>query len=212
MNPTRRPAVRPLPAEAPLPMNAALDQLADHARTGVTVVCGFPASGKSTAARYLADITNAVIIDKDAFAPDLEESIMAELTGNPFDRDSASYMRVVNPHIYSAFIHQAFVVANHVPVIVDAPFIGHVQAAAGRGLSLRPHLFNGFDNPASDPNGLDFRSSQPDPRPDEQPLRGERCRQTGRPIVRTSSIRVSTTRPELWSTKSSGTTEPVATT
>ncbi|MFE3028456.1 AAA family ATPase [Nocardia tengchongensis] len=106
----------------------------------MTVVCGFPASGKSTAARYLADITDAVIIDKDTFAPDLEESVMAELTGNPFDRDSATYMRVVNPHIYSAFIHQAFAVASRVPVIVDAPFIGHVQAAAGRRLSLSDHI------------------------------------------------------------------------
>ncbi|MFE3799297.1 AAA family ATPase [Nocardia tengchongensis] len=121
-------------------MNAALDQLAEHAQAGVTVVCGFPASGKSTAARYLADIAHAVIIDKDAFAPDLEESVMAELTGDPFDRDSATYMRVVNPQIYSAFIHQAFTVAGQVPVIVDAPFIGHIQAAAGRGLSLSDHI------------------------------------------------------------------------
>lgn len=140
MNPTSKPAVQPLPHEAPLRMHAALDQLAEHARAGVTVICGFPASGKSTAARYLAGITDAVIIDKDAFAPDLEESVMAELTGNPFDKDSTTYMRVVNPHIYSAFIHQAFAVASRVPVIVDAPFIGHVQAAAGRRLSLSDHI------------------------------------------------------------------------
>lgn len=63
------------------------------------VICGFPASGKSTAAKYLAAVIDAVIIDKDSFAPDLEESVMTELTGNPHDKDSATYMRVVNPHI-----------------------------------------------------------------------------------------------------------------
>ncbi|QVI22923.1 AAA family ATPase [Nocardia tengchongensis] len=140
MNQSSRQAVQSLRAAAPLPMTAVLDQLAERAQSGVTVVCGFPASGKSTAARHLAVITDAVIIDKDTFAPDLEESVMTELTGNPHDRDSAAYMRVVNPHIYSAFMHQAFAVANRVPVIVDAPFIGYIQAAADQGISLSEYL------------------------------------------------------------------------
>ncbi|MFJ9368764.1 AAA family ATPase [Nocardia sp. NPDC101769] len=141
MNPATRPAIQSQ-AEARLPMTEALDQIAEQAAIGVTVVCGFPASGKSTAARYLADLIDAVIIDKDAFAPDLEESVMAELTGNPYDRDSNEYMRVVNPHIYRAFVHQAFVIGVRVPVIVDAPFIGHVQAAARRGVALSEHLMS----------------------------------------------------------------------
>lgn len=137
MNPTARSAVRSLPAEVRPPMADALDQIAEGSCAGVTVICGFPASGKSTAAKYLAAVIDAVIIDKDSFAPDLEESVMTELTGNPHDKDSATYMRVVNPHIYAAFVRQALMIGHRVPVVVDAPFLGHVQTAAARGISSR---------------------------------------------------------------------------
>ncbi|WP_282779148.1 MULTISPECIES: AAA family ATPase [unclassified Nocardia] len=148
MNPTARPAVRSLPAEVRPPMADALDQIASEGCGGVTVICGFPASGKSTAAKYLAAIIDAVIIDKDSFAPDLEESVMTELTGNPHDKDSATYMRVVNPHIYAAFVHQALMVGHRVPVVVDAPFLGHVQTAAARGLSLSEQITSSTSLPA----------------------------------------------------------------
>jgi predicted kinase len=117
-------------------MTQQLDQISVNIGTGVTIVCGFPASGKSTAARYLADLVNAVVVDKDAFAPELEEAVMAELTGKPHDRDSDVYTRVVNPHIYSSFIHQALTVGHHIPVIVDAPFIGHIRESARQRTSL----------------------------------------------------------------------------
>lgn len=117
-----------------------LDRIARSTKAGVTIVCGFPASGKSTAARYLAEHVDAILIDKDTFAPGLEESVMAELTGNAHDRDSELYMRVVNPHIYTAFVNEALSVGHRVPVVVDAPFIGFVRAAAQQGVSLSDYI------------------------------------------------------------------------
>ncbi|WP_131816832.1 AAA family ATPase [Nocardia salmonicida] len=64
----------------------------------MTVLCGFPATGKTTAARLLADLVDLVVLDKDTFAPRLEESVMAELTGNPHDL----YRRVVSPPLRRA--------------------------------------------------------------------------------------------------------------
>lgn len=125
-----------------------LDRIARSTEAGVTIVCGFPASGKSTAARYLAEHTNAVLIDKDTFAPGLEESVMAELTGNAHDRDSEVYMRVVNPHVYTAFVNEALSVGHRVPVIVDAPFIGHIRAAAKQGRSLSDYIRSVATTPA----------------------------------------------------------------
>ncbi|QBS40409.1 AAA family ATPase [Nocardia sp. CS682] len=107
---------------------------------GVTIICGFPASGKSSAARYLARHADAVILDKDAFAPALEESVMTELIGNPYDRDSETYMRVVNPHIYSALVTEALTIGQRIPVLVDAPFIGYIRTAAEKQISLADYV------------------------------------------------------------------------
>ncbi|WP_327116939.1 hypothetical protein OHB12_06120 [Nocardia sp. NBC_01730] len=59
-----------------------LDQAAVPIRSaGAMVLCGFPASGKSSAARWLAARMGAVVLDKDKLAPVLEESVMTRLTG-----------------------------------------------------------------------------------------------------------------------------------
>lgn len=138
MRPASQPPSLPVPAES-----VTIDQLetiAAAAQTGVTIICGFPASGKSSTARLLAELTDAVIFDKDGFAPSLEESVMAELTGDPYDRDSSTYHRIVNSHIYSALVGQALTTAQRTPVILDAPFLGHVRAAAAQGISLSVHI------------------------------------------------------------------------
>ncbi|WP_280407480.1 AAA family ATPase [Nocardia brasiliensis] len=115
---------------------------------GVTIVTGFPASGKSTTAQRLAAAVGALLIDKDSFAPDLEEAVMGELVGNPYDRDSETYMRVVNPHIYRAILHQALAAGHHTRVVVDAPFLGHVRAASEAGVSLASHVAAVTEMPA----------------------------------------------------------------
>ncbi|WP_084655311.1 AAA family ATPase [Nocardia altamirensis] len=107
---------------------------------GVVVVCGFPASGKTTATRLLSGLLDPVVLDKDTFAPQLEESVMSQLTGDPHDRDSDIYRTVVSPHLYAALVRHAATVAEHWPVIIDAPFLGYVRAAASRGVSLAEHI------------------------------------------------------------------------
>ncbi|WP_169816126.1 AAA family ATPase [Nocardia miyunensis] len=106
---------------------------------GAVVFCGFPGAGKSTAARYLASLSGAVILDKDRFAPEVEESVMGVLT-HPHDRDSDVYKSVVAPHIYTGLIRTGLRVAAKCPVVLDAPFLSTIQQASNHGTSLRERL------------------------------------------------------------------------
>ncbi|MFE3447063.1 AAA family ATPase [Nocardia sp. NPDC059180] len=117
-----------------------LRDLAAHASSGVTIVCGFPAAGKTTATRLLAELVDPVVLDKDTFAPRLEESVMAELNGNPHDRDSDLYRRVVSPHLYAALVQQAVTIARRCPVVVDAPFLGYITAAGEQERRLSDYI------------------------------------------------------------------------
>ncbi|WP_327116615.1 ATP-binding protein [Nocardia sp. NBC_01730] len=116
------------------------DAVADRiVARGAMVLCGFPASGKSTAAQHLATVTGAVVLDKDSLAPLLEQSVMARLTGDPFDRDSEIYRSVVAPGIYDSLIGTGLVVAERHPTILDAPFLSPIREAAA-GVMLGQHL------------------------------------------------------------------------
>ncbi|MBU3063145.1 ATP-binding protein [Nocardia sp. NEAU-G5] len=120
---------------------SALQQCAQRlGRRGVVALCGFPASGKSTAARVLASLADAIILDKDGFVPDLEQAVMHRLTGNRFDRDSDIYHDVVAPHVYAGFVRTGLTVGAKVPVVLDAPFLGSIRHAAAAGICLREHL------------------------------------------------------------------------
>lgn len=107
---------------------------------GLIVLCGFPGSGKSSAARYLAARTGAMVLDKDAFAPRLESAVMAQLTGDPDDRDSDAYKAVVAPHIYDGLIGMATTAAARVPVVVDGPFLSFIRAAADARVQLADYV------------------------------------------------------------------------
>ncbi|MBF6227126.1 ATP-binding protein [Nocardia abscessus] len=107
---------------------------------GAVVVAGFPASGKSTAAAYLAEVLGAPVLDKDRFAPLLEESVMQKLTGDPYDRDSETYRTLVGPGVYDGIIRTGLTVAATHPVVLDAPFLSTIRQAAAREMSLSDHL------------------------------------------------------------------------
>ncbi|MGW4244054.1 AAA family ATPase [Nocardia sp. NPDC004722] len=118
----------------------ALIRAADGLTHGVVVVSGFPAVGKSSVSRWLASQFDAVVLDKDSFAPALEQAVMSELTGNPHDRDSATYRRIVGPHIYDALVQNALTIGRRHLVIVDAPFIDYVRSAAREEMSLATYI------------------------------------------------------------------------
>lgn len=124
-----------------IPDTTALDAVAERLTgPGAVVLCGFPASGKSTAARYLSTRTGAPILDKDGFAPLLEESLMARLTGDPHDRDSDTYRALVAPGIYDGLIRTGLTVAAAGPVLLDAPFLSIIRAAHAAGRTLAAHF------------------------------------------------------------------------
>ncbi|MEU6584003.1 hypothetical protein [Nocardia sp. NPDC046763] len=118
----------------------ALLRAADGLSRGVVDVSGFPAVGKSSVSRWLASQFGALVFDKDSFAPALEQAVMSELTGNPHDRDSAIYRRVVGPHVYDALGKNALLVGQHHLVVIDAPFIGYVRTADREGMSLAAYI------------------------------------------------------------------------
>ncbi|MFJ9365431.1 AAA family ATPase [Nocardia sp. NPDC101769] len=118
----------------------ALFRAADGLSHGVVVVSGFPAAGKSSVSRWLASQSGALVLDKDSFASDLEQAVMSELTGNPHDRGSAIYRRVVGPHVYQALVKNALMIGQHHLVVVDAPFIEYVRTAAREGVSLGTYI------------------------------------------------------------------------
>ncbi|WP_051158442.1 AAA family ATPase [Nocardia carnea] len=130
-----------LPTAPPTTVREQLTQAAapvlEH---GAVVVTGFPSSGKSTAARVLAEHTGAVVLDKDRFAPMLENSVMQRLTGDESDRDSAMYHKVVAPGIYAGLVDAGLHVAQHHPVVLDAPFLSTLRAAAAAGTALGEFL------------------------------------------------------------------------
>jgi predicted kinase len=107
---------------------------------GAVVVCGFPASGKSTAADFLARVLGTAVLDKDRFAPLLEETVMARLTGDRFDRDSDTYRTLVAPGIYDGLIRTGLTLASAFPIVLDAPFLSTIRDAASHGMRLSEHL------------------------------------------------------------------------
>ncbi|WP_158436193.1 AAA family ATPase [Nocardia nova] len=110
-----------------------------HRFDGALVVCGFPASGKSTAARFVGALTGAVVLDKDSHAPELEVSVMSRLT-EPHDRDSPTYKSLIAPHLYTSLVRTGLTVAAKYPVVLDGPFLGAIRDAADAGIRLSEHL------------------------------------------------------------------------
>lgn len=107
---------------------------------GLVLLCGFPASGKSTAAAYVHELTGAVVLDKDRFVPRLEEAVIEALTGDRHDRDSDTYRALIAPGLYEGLIRTGLTVAAAAPVVLDAPFLSVIRAAHAAGRTLGEHV------------------------------------------------------------------------
>ncbi|WP_406276879.1 ATP-binding protein [Nocardia sp. NBC_00881] len=135
------PVLHPQTAALPQHVRSALQECAAQLNGfGAIALCGFPASGKSTAAAYLASSVGATVLDKDTLAPGLEQAVMLELTGDPHDRDSQTYRRLIAPHIYDGLLRTGLTVAARHPVVLDAPFLEVIRQAAGAGISLAERM------------------------------------------------------------------------
>ncbi|MFB8281036.1 AAA family ATPase [Nocardia colli] len=134
-----RPVYRPSVLSATA--QAELDHVAERlTRPAVVVICGFPGSGKTTAATYLATCCGAVVLDKDRFAPRLERDVLRALGSDPFDRDGELYRTVLSPGIYDALIRVGLSIGSRYPTVLDAPFLSVIRDAAESGSVLAPYL------------------------------------------------------------------------
>ncbi|MFI2474438.1 AAA family ATPase [Nocardia xishanensis] len=109
-------------------------------RRGLVLLCGFPASGKSTAAAYLSELCGAVVLDKDRFVPLLEETVLEALTGDRADRDSETYRTLISPGLYEGLIRTGLTVAAAAPVVLDAPFLSTIRSAHAAGRTLSDYV------------------------------------------------------------------------
>ncbi len=80
------------------------------------------------------------MLDKDRFAPLLEESVMGRLTGDRFDRDSDTYRSLVAPGIYDGLIRTGLTLAAAFPIVLDAPFLSTIRDVAAREMRLDHYL------------------------------------------------------------------------
>ncbi|MGW4095041.1 hypothetical protein [Nocardia sp. NPDC004750] len=106
---------------------------------GTAILCGVPVAGKTTATQLLAELRNPVVLDEDTFAPQLEESVMSELNGNPHDRDSdlppcRGPTSLRRPGPSDGHEREA------VPGRGGRPVPGYVETAAQRGMPLADYI------------------------------------------------------------------------
>lgn len=91
-------------------------------RQPIHLVCGPPASGKSTYARQLAAQLGAVLLDSDTAT---EKMVRAGMTGMglcPDDRDSPAYKTVFREPVYETLFDLAAANLDHLPVVIAGPF------------------------------------------------------------------------------------------
>jgi predicted kinase len=93
----------------------------DSSRT-LYLVSGMPASGKSTFARELARRTNACLIDIDTSTEPLVQAAMAQLVGDPHDRDSPTFKQTFRAAIYDTLFAIADENLPHSDAIITGPF------------------------------------------------------------------------------------------
>lgn len=113
----------------------------------VRVHAGLPAAGKTTAARAEVTERGGLLIDKDRANP-LESAMARAASGDPDDRDSASYCEQVYPVTLSLVGELACgVLRVGSTAVVDIPLLAEAgqAAAAGERLGERLGLLWGLD-------------------------------------------------------------------
>ncbi|MGJ8657565.1 MAG: AAA family ATPase [Akkermansiaceae bacterium] len=93
----------------------------------IHIVCGLPASGKTTLARELAVRTGAAFFDSDT-ATDLMVQAAHRAAGlDPHDRDSVVYKQTYREPVYETLFALAEENLGHTDVIVAGPFTSELK-------------------------------------------------------------------------------------
>ncbi len=91
-------------------------------RQPLHLVCGPPASGKSTYARVLGARLGAMVVDSDTATERLVRAGLAAMGISPDDRDSAAYKAAFRELVYATLFDLAEANLGHLPVVIAGPF------------------------------------------------------------------------------------------
>lgn len=91
------------------------------------LVCGLPASGKTTYARQLAAETGAVLLDSDTASDLLIQAAHLAAGIDPHDRDSPTYKTTYRLPVYETLFALATENLPHAQVIIAGPFTSELQ-------------------------------------------------------------------------------------
>lgn len=86
------------------------------------LVCGPPASGKTTYARQLAARLGAVLLDSDQVAERLVRAGLTLAGLDPNERDSPAYKAAYRDTVYETLYDLAVANLPNVPVVIAGPF------------------------------------------------------------------------------------------
>lgn len=90
-------------------------------------VCGYAGTGKSHAADRVASALGAALLDKDTLTRPLVEELNRLMSGDPDDRHSGAYLRMVRPAEYRCLMSTGWEnVRNGLTVVLSAPFTAEV--------------------------------------------------------------------------------------
>ncbi len=91
------------------------------------IVCGLPASGKTTFATQLARETGSALIDSDTATDLIIQAAHRAADLDPHDRDSPTYKKTYREPVYETLFALATANLPHTNVIIAGPFTAELQ-------------------------------------------------------------------------------------
>jgi len=105
--------------------------------TELHIVCGLPASGKTTFAKKLANNLSAAFFDSDT-ATDLIIQAAHQAAGiDPHDRDSTTYKATYREPVYNTLFALAEDNLAHTAVVIAGPFTSELRDQSSWLLNLK---------------------------------------------------------------------------
>lgn len=96
-------------------------------KTTLHVVCGLPASGKTTFGLELAKQEQAAFLDSDTATDLMIQAAHAAAGYDPHDRDSPRYKETYRTPVYETLFALAGENLRHISVVIAGPFTAEVQ-------------------------------------------------------------------------------------